>query len=134
MIGVTYAIYSVSSLFQATTSKINIDEDAYGNTSFDSSNIDFVPILDSEVEDSIDNIIKITFRVGGASDNSDVVIITNTGILIRLPLAQVSTLGRVTQGVRLIHLKDNQNVSTISIVEHEEENPSDVIEEVKEES
>ena len=68
------------------------------------------------------------------SDNSDVVIITNTGMLIRLPLAQVSTLGRVTQGVRLIHLKDNQNVSTISIVEHEEENPSDVIEEVKEES
>ena len=68
------------------------------------------------------------------SDNSDVVIITNTGMLIRLPLAQVSTLGRVTQGVRLIHLKDNQNVSTISIVEHEEENLSDVIEEVKEES
>ncbi len=68
------------------------------------------------------------------SDNSDVVIITNTGMLIRLPLAQVSTLGRVTQGVRLIHLKDNQNVSTISIVEHEEENPSDVIEEAKEES
>ena len=72
LIGVTYAIYSVSSLFQATTSKINIDEEAYGNTSFDSSNIDFVPILDSEVEDSIDNIIKITFRVGGASDNSNV--------------------------------------------------------------
>ena len=41
-------------------------------------------------------------------------------MLIRLPLDQVSTLGRVTQGVRLIHLKDNQNVATISIVEHEE--------------
>ena len=53
-------------------------------------------------------------------ENNDVVIITNTGMLIRLPLDQVSTLGRVTQGVRLIHLKDNQNVATISIVEHEE--------------
>ena len=52
-------------------------------------------------------------------DNSDVVIITNTGMLIRMPLDQVSTLGRVTQGVRLINLKDNQSVSTISIVEHE---------------
>jgi len=51
-------------------------------------------------------------------DNSDVIIITNTGMLIRLPLSQVSTLGRVTQGVRLINLKDNQYVSTISIVEH----------------
>jgi len=53
-------------------------------------------------------------------ENSDVVIITDTGMLIRLPLTQVSTLGRVTQGVRLINLKDNQIVSTISIVEHEE--------------
>ena len=68
------------------------------------------------------------------SDNSDVVIITNTGMLIRLPLDQVSTLGRVTQGVRLIHLKDTQNVSTISIVEHEEEVSSEVIEEVEKES
>ena len=72
LIGVTYAIYSVSSLFQATTSNINIDEEAYGNTFFDSSNIDFVPILDSEVEDNVNNIIKINFRVGGAKNNSSV--------------------------------------------------------------
>ncbi len=52
------------------------------------------------------------------SENSDVVIITNTGITIRLPLEQISTLGRVTQGVRLINLKEQQTVSTISIVEH----------------
>ena len=38
-----------------------------------------------------------------------------------MPLDQVSTLGRVTQGVRLIHLKDNQMVSTISLVDHEED-------------
>ncbi len=65
-------------------------------------------------------------------ENSDVVIITNTGMLIRLPLEQVSTLGRVTQGVRLIHLKDNQSVSTISIVEHEEkEEISEVLEDTE---
>lgn len=52
-------------------------------------------------------------------DDSDVIVITNTGMLIRLPLDQVSTLGRATQGVRLINLKNNQIVSTISIVEHE---------------
>ncbi len=62
-------------------------------------------------------------------ENSDVVIITNTGMLIRLPLEQVSTLGRVTQGVRLIHLKDNQSVSTISIVEHEEKEESSEVSE-----
>ena len=53
------------------------------------------------------------------TENSDVVIITNTGMTIRLPLDQISTLGRVTQGVRLIHLREQQNVSTISIVEHQ---------------
>ncbi len=53
-------------------------------------------------------------------ENQDVIIITDTGMLIRMPLDQVSTLGRVTQGIRLIHLKDNQKVSTISLVDHEE--------------
>ncbi len=54
------------------------------------------------------------------SENQDVIIITDTGMLIRMPLDQVSVLGRVTQGVRLINLKDNQIVSTISLVEHED--------------
>lgn len=53
------------------------------------------------------------------NEDSDVVIITNTGMTIRLPLDQISTLGRVTQGVRLINLKEQQIVSTISIVEHQ---------------
>lgn len=55
------------------------------------------------------------------SDNQDVIIITDTGMLIRMPLEQVSVLGRVTQGVRLINLKNNQMVSTISLVSHEDE-------------
>ncbi len=67
-------------------------------------------------------------------DNSDVVIITNTGMLIRMPLDQVSTLGRVTQGVRLINLKDNQSVSTISIVEHELKEETNVTSEEKAEN
>lgn len=57
-------------------------------------------------------------------ENQDVIIITDTGMLIRMPLNQVSVLGRVTQGVRLINLKNNQMVSTISLVDHEEENAS----------
>ena len=64
-------------------------------------------------------------------DDSDVIVITNTGMLIRLPLDQVSTLGRATQGVRLINLKNGQTVSTISIVEHE--NKDEEIAEDKEE-
>ena len=53
-------------------------------------------------------------------DNQDLMIITNSGMIIRLSLNQISQLGRVTQGVKLINLKDNQYVSTISIVDKED--------------
>ena len=43
-------------------------------------------------------------------------IITNSGIIIRLDMNSVSTMGRVTQGVRLINLKENSVVSSISVV------------------
>ena len=58
-------------------------------------------------------------------DNKDVILMTNAGITIKLPIEQVSTLGRVTQGLRLISLRENQIVSTISIVDKIEENNID---------
>ncbi len=42
-------------------------------------------------------------------------IITDFGIIIKLSLEQVSTTGRVAQGVRLINLKDDQKVGSIAI-------------------
>jgi DNA gyrase subunit A len=47
----------------------------------------------------------------------DLMIMTDSGIIIKLPLEQVSTLKRATQGVRLINLKDDQKVSTVALVE-----------------
>ena len=52
-------------------------------------------------------------------DNSDVLMITDSGIIIRIPLEQVSKMSRVTQGVKLINLKNNQKLATISISEKE---------------
>ncbi len=54
-------------------------------------------------------------------ENTDVMIITDSGMVIRLPLEQISQLGRVTQGVKLINLKEDQKVSTISIVDKTDE-------------
>lgn len=51
----------------------------------------------------------------------DLMIMTDSGIIIKLPLEQVSTLKRATQGVRLINLKDDQKVSTVALVEKETE-------------
>ena len=64
----------------------------------------------------------------------DLMIMTDSGIIIKLPLDQVSTLKRATQGVRLINLKDNQKVTTVALVEKEnesEENNEVVSEEIK---
>ena len=54
----------------------------------------------------------------------NLMIITNSGIIIKLPLEQVSTLKRATQGVRLINLKYDQKVSTVALVVKEDENDS----------
>ena len=47
--------------------------------------------------------------------DSDLIIITDSGIVIKIRLDQVSKMSRVTQGVRLITLKDEQKVATVSI-------------------
>ena len=55
------------------------------------------------------------------TEDKDLLIITEEGMIIRLPLEQVNQLGRVTQGVKLINLKEGQTVSTVSIVDKQKE-------------
>ena len=50
-------------------------------------------------------------------NDKDLMIITDTGIVIRLAVYKISTMSRVTQGVRLINLKENQYVSSISVID-----------------
>ncbi len=57
--------------------------------------------------------------------DEDLMIITDSGMIIRLSVSQISTTGRVAQGVRLINLKNEQKVSNAAIIindEDEEEN------------
>ena len=60
----------------------------------------------------------VSFKL--VNGDEDLMIITDSGIIIRLSIEQVSTTGRVAQGVRLIHLKDNQKVSTVALLAKEE--------------
>ncbi len=72
----------------------------------------------------------VSFKL--VNGDEDLMIITDSGIIIRLPIEQISTTGRVAQGVRLINLKDNQKVSSIALLEKDtEELPT---EDIKEES
>ena len=63
--------------------------------------------------------------------DKELVIMTDSGMTMRMPVDQISVLGRVTQGLRLIHLRDNQKVSAISLVDKEiesEDNSEDTTE------
>ena len=53
------------------------------------------------------------------NEDYDLVLVTNSGIVMKMPLNQVSTLKRATQGVRLINLKDDQKVATVALVDKE---------------
>ena len=51
----------------------------------------------------------------------DIMIITNIGTIIRLGVEKISTLSRVTQGIKLINLKEKQLVSSVAIINKEKE-------------
>ena len=55
------------------------------------------------------------------TNEDDLMIITNNGIIIRMEIDSISQMGRVTQGVRLINIKDNNTVASISVIKKEEE-------------
>lgn len=69
------------------------------------------------VTDKNGNIVTLKSVKG----DEDVMIITNTGIVIRISIEQISILSRNTQGVRLINLKNDQKVATANTIEHIEE-------------
>ena len=59
----------------------------------------------------------ISFK--STSNDQDLMIITTHGIIIRLDVNSISQMGRVTKGVKLINLKDENKVASISLVEKE---------------
>ena len=69
----------------------------------------------------------VSFKI--VTGDEDLMIITNSGIIIRIDVNQVSTTGRVAQGVRLIKLKDDQKVSSVALLDKEE---TEVLEETNE--
>ena len=60
------------------------------------------------------------------SGDEDVLLITNEGIIIRFSAANISITGRDTQGVRLMRLDDDKYISTMSIVQPDDEEDEDV--------
>ncbi len=53
-------------------------------------------------------------------DSDDLIVITDSGVLMRQPIAAIRTIGRVTQGVKLVKLDQGTIISSITRVISEE--------------
>ena len=54
-------------------------------------------------------------------DSDDLIVITDAGVLMRQPIEAIRTIGRVTQGVRLVKLDGGSMISSITRVMKEAE-------------
>ncbi|WP_312135923.1 DNA gyrase subunit A [Sphingobacterium sp.] len=78
--------------------------------------------------------INVTEKTGelvaikGVTDENDLMIINKSGIVIRIGVASLRVMGRATQGVRLITLKDNDEIASITKVDHQDEEEETQIE------
>ncbi len=74
---------------------------------------------------------KVTKRTGQAvgalevDESSEIILITSEGVLLRTKVDGISTIGRATQGVRLIRLKDKHTLSNVAKVAETDENDND---------
>ena len=71
--------------------------------------------------------VKTSTKVGNlmaimeAIDSDDLMLITNQGVMIRQPVETIRTIGRNTQGVRLVKLDEGASISSVTPVMKEEE-------------
>mgnify|MGYP002802599763 FL=1 len=56
------------------------------------------------------------------NENEDIMIISNNGTIIRMHVSDISMIGRNTQGVRVMRLKDSE-VATVAVAPREEDEP-----------
>ena len=77
--------------------------------------------------------ISITDKTGSlvsiknVTDEDDLMIINKSGIAIRMAVQDLRVMGRATQGVKLINLKNNDSIAAVAKVMHDEENVEEPI-------
>ncbi len=76
--------------------------------------------------------INVTEKTGNlvaiknVTDDDDLMIINKSGITIRLAILNLRVMGRATQGVKLINLKNNDSIAAVAKVMHEEEETDEI--------
>ena len=76
--------------------------------------------------------ISITEKTGNlvsiknVTDNDDLMIINKSGIAIRMAVEDLRVMGRATQGVKLINLKNSDSIAAVAKVMHDEDDVDEV--------
>tara|TARA_B100000575_G_scaffold238232_1_gene200517 strand:+ start:19 stop:2439 length:2421 start_codon:yes stop_codon:yes gene_type:complete len=76
--------------------------------------------------------ISITEKTGklvtikSVSDNDDLMIINKSGIAIRMQVEDLRVMGRATQGVKVISIKDGDNIAAVAKVMKDQEDIEDI--------
>jgi DNA gyrase subunit A len=76
--------------------------------------------------------ISVTEKTGNlvsiknVSDTDDLMIINRSGIAIRLEVESLRVMGRATQGVRLINLREGDTIAAVAKVMHEDDELEDI--------
>ena len=53
-------------------------------------------------------------------ENEDLMLIADSGVIIRTPVKDISIIGRVSQGVRIMKLRDGAKLVAFALTEHED--------------
>ena len=78
--------------------------------------------------------LNITEKTGdliaikGVTDDDDLMIINKSGIVIRMAVNKLRVVGRATQGVKLIDLRNNDQIAAVTKVDHEDESEEEMTE------
>lgn len=113
--------YVVSSdIIEENDKLLNVTENGYGKrTEENAFNVQYrggkgVKIHQiTEKTGLLSGVIKV-------SDNEELMIVTSEGVIIRLRGKEISTFGRISQGVKLINLGDGVNVAGIAKIDEED--------------
>ena len=76
--------------------------------------------------------ISVTEKTGNlvsiknVSDTDDLMIINRSGIAIRMEVDSLRVMGRATQGVKLINIREGDTIAAVAKVMHEDEDLDDI--------
>ncbi|MDX8045474.1 DNA gyrase subunit A [Gracilibacillus sp. S3-1-1] len=99
---------------------LNVTENGYGKRTpveeYRRTNRGGKGIFTANVTDKTGKVVAVKNVTG----EEDIMIMTVSGVLIRMQVEGISTTGRNTQGVRLIRVQDDERVATVAKVDPEE--------------